>query len=211
MVDIGTDHALLPIHLLRSGRCPRVTGVEKADGPLRAAEQAVAQAGLADVCPVRAGDGFSPVAPGEADTAVIAGMGGQTMAGVLDGAPAGVLDGMDRLVLQPMNRAAAMRKWLYGHGWHVAEEGLVQEAGRLYEVVVAEHGFAAMPEAVLLEVGPLLWVGRHPLLRRHLEGLIAKYSKVLEGLAHSRSIEAQAMRVRVGVKLERLKGMIECL
>lgn len=211
VVDIGTDHALLPIHLLQSGISPRVIGVENADGPLHAARQAVAAAGLGDVCDVRAGDGFGPIAPGEADTAVIAGVGGQTIAGVLENAPAGVLERINRLILQPMNRAASLRAWLYGHGWHVVGEELVDESGRLYEVVVAERGAAEMPEAVLLEAGPVLWAQKHPLLRRHLAGLADKYTKILEGLERGRTIEAQAMRVRVGVKLARLKEMIECL
>lgn len=211
VADIGTDHALLPIHLLQSGTSPRVIAVEKAAGPLRAARQAVAEAGLEAVCDVRAGDGFGPIAPGEVDTAVIAGMGGQTIAGVLDAAPAGVLNGVSRLILQPMNRAAAVRAWLYGHGWHVVDEGLVEESGRLYELIVAERGAADMPDEVLLEVGPVLWEKKHPLLRRHLAGLAENYAKMLEGIKRSRTIEAQAARVRISVKLERLKEMIECL
>lgn len=211
VADIGTDHALLPIHLLRKGLSPRVIAVEKAAGPLRAAQRAVARAGLGSICDLRAGDGLKPLKPGEADVAVMAGMGGQTITAVLDAAPTGVLETINRLILQPMNRASALRRWLYEHGWQLVDEELVEESGRLYEILVAERGAARLPEEALLDVGPLLWSKKHPLLRRHLAGLIDNYTKIWEGLKRGRSIEAQAERTRVGVKLERLKEMITCL
>lgn len=211
VADIGTDHALLPIHLLQSGISPRAVAVEKAAGPLQAARRAVARAGLETVCAVRAGNGFGPLEPGEVDTAVIAGMGGQTITAVLDAAPAGVLEAVSRLILQPMNRASTLRAWLYDHGWHLADEELVDEAGRLYEILVAEPGVDRMPEEPLLEVGPVLWARKHPLLRRHLAELIDNHTKILEGLKCGRTAEAQAACVRTNVKLERLKEMIACL
>ncbi|MDQ7790685.1 MAG: class I SAM-dependent methyltransferase [Clostridia bacterium] len=210
LADIGTDHALLPMYLVEEGTCPQVVAVEKAAGPLQAARKAVRDAGLDRYIDVREGDGLEPLSPGEVDTVVIAGMGGQTIAAVLDQAPAAVIKGVKRLVLQPMNRASALREWLYGHGWRLIDEELVAESGRLYEIIAAEPGEASSPDDVVLELGPLLWKNRHPLLCDHLAGLIEKYTKILEGMDRALASDADK-KAEIGARVQRLKEMMKCL
>lgn len=182
--DIGTDHALLPIHLVREGICPRAVAVEKAPGPLAAARQAVAASGLAERIAVRAGDGLAPLAPGEAEVLVLAGMGGQTMAGILAGRPE-VTGAAERLILQPLDSPAAIRRWLADHGWIPVDEQLVADAGRVYQVFAAERGAARPLGPLELEVGPLLLERGHPLLREYLAGLAQKYARILAEMARS--------------------------
>ncbi|MBU4533231.1 MAG: class I SAM-dependent methyltransferase [Firmicutes bacterium] len=212
LADIGTDHALLPLYLVQKGICPQVIGVEKAPGPLQAALRAVSKSGLERYIDVREGDGLEPIAPGEVNAVVIAGMGGQTIANVLERAPQGVLIGVRSLVLQPMNRGAALREWLYGHGWPPVGEELVDESGRLYEIIAAKPGQreAVTPDEILLEVGPLLWENRHPLLANHLAELIQKYERMYEGIVRASACDP-CKRAEIEARLHSLKEMMKCL
>jgi len=138
--------------------------------------------------------------PGEVDTICIAGMGGQLIREILAAEPA-VLAGTQRLVLQPMNAAENLRRWLYTAGWHIADEALAADDGRLYEIIVAVPGRVAMPEEVLLSIGPVLWEKKPPLLREHIEALLGREKRVADGMGKSeraRQSEAyQAARQRV--------------
>lgn len=134
VADIGTDHALLPVWLLQSGRCPSAVASDIGEGPAAAARRTVAGAGLETTISVRVGDGLSPVLPDEVDDVVIAGMGGETIAEILAAAP-WVADARYRLVLQPMSKPERLRTFLAENGFSIQEEDVAAEGERLYTVM----------------------------------------------------------------------------
>lgn len=135
VADIGTDHALLPVWLVQRGQCPAAIASDIGEGPADSARRTVNEAGLAAAIPVRVGDGLSPIAPDEVDDIVIAGMGGETIAAILEAAP-WVCDARYRLVLQPMSKPERLRQFLYSAGFAIEEETVVAEGERLYNVMV---------------------------------------------------------------------------
>ncbi|HSW10681.1 MAG TPA: class I SAM-dependent methyltransferase, partial [Bacillota bacterium] len=186
--DVGTDHGHLAAYLLDTGRCSRVIAIENAPGPAERARRHLARryGGRAEL---RQGHGLDPVAPGEADVAVIAGLGGDTTAEIL----AGARDKASRFILQPMTRAARLRAWLVDEHFLVVDEDLIDEGRRLYNLLVAVPGgpgdgvacyppiepFQLTPAGslsrdLLLEIGPLLLAGGHPLLPRRLRELAGR-------------------------------------
>ena len=142
VADIGTDHAYLPVYLVQSGACPRAVAADLREGPLAAAREHVAAAGLSDVIDTRLGDGLSPLAPGEADDIVIAGMGGDTVADIL-AACDWVKDARYNLVLQPMTHPERLRAWLLQNGFVITAETPVWEGRRFYHVCAAQYADAA--------------------------------------------------------------------
>lgn len=191
VVDVGTDHARLPVYLVRSGICPRALATEINRQPWQRALQAVAAAGLSDKISVRLGDGLAPLRPGEADVAVLAGMGGGTICRVLRAAPPGVLAGLQRLVLQPMADAGALRLFLARAGYALAGEELVLEGGQLYPVLAAVPGEEPCTDRHLLELGPRLYEKRHPLLADWLVRELAGLDRTLAGLRRARQRGAE--------------------
>lgn len=168
--DIGSDHAGLPIALIRSGRARRCVVVELNPGPLAHARRNVAAAGLNDVIEVRAGDGFAPLTPGEVGSASLTGMGARTILGVLERAGERL---PPALVLQPNDSPLPLRQWARGHGYHLKAEVLAPGFWTYPVLRVEAHGgpdpaYADLPLDAALRYGPLLLHGRDPLLRRQV-------------------------------------------
>lgn len=182
--DIGTDHGYLAVALVESGKAVHVMASDLNRGPCEAAKRTVAEAGLGKSIDVRQGDGLAPLAPGEADTICIAGMGGVLMTQILE-AGADVLAKTRRLVLQPMNGAGKLRRWLYQKDWHIDGEKLAVADGRLYEILTAVPGKAPMPEPILLEIGPVLWHEKPALLQQHIEALLFSARREAAGMEKS--------------------------
>jgi tRNA (adenine22-N1)-methyltransferase len=140
----------------------------------------------------------------------MAGMGGGTIREILSRSPE-VLGRLGRLVCQPMNGAAGLRQWLLSHGWKLVAEDLVIDAGRLYEIIAAEPGEMPQVEPILLEIGPLLWQQKHPLLREQLQRMIKRL--MLRSSAMEQSSDP-AVREKLQLcrkKLCELEEKMQCL
>ena len=178
LADIGSDHAYLPVWLILQGKADFVIAGEIQQGPLEAARRTITEMALEDCIEARLGDGLAVVRQGEVDAVVIAGMGGASIRGILERSPL-VVGKLSRIVCQPMTGAAGLRRWLLEHGWLIDAEELVMEEGRLYEVVAAKPGIAAVPEDLLL------WQNRHPLLTEQIERLLQQYQSRVNAMQHS--------------------------
>ena len=139
LADIGTDHALIPAALLRRQRIESAIASDIRRGPLESAARTVRQFGLEDRLSLRLGAGLSTVRPEEADTIVIAGMGGETIAQILEDAP-WALAGAHLLLLHAMTAQAERREYLAAHGGVILAETLCREGARLYTVMTVRGG-----------------------------------------------------------------------
>lgn len=168
--DIGSDHARLPVRLVREGRVQRCLAVELNPGPLAQARRNVARAGLADRIEVRGGDGFGPILPGEVGSASVCGMGAYTIRGILERAGESL---PPALVLQPNDSALHLRLWAREAAYHVRAERLI--AGywpypvlRLERASGADPAYQGMPPDAALKYGPLLLRAGGEVLRRQV-------------------------------------------
>lgn len=204
LADIGTDHAYLPIYLVHNNIIENAVAGDVRNGPLEAARRAVSANGLLNKISLRLGDGLAVITPGEVDTVVIAGMGGGTITDILT-ASHEVVSRLRCLILQPMIGAALVRKWLVNNGWKITAEQLVEDDGRLYEIITASPGQAKEMEPILYEIGPLLWLVRHPLLDRHLAQLISQAGRVISEMNVSEQARQSPKYDEYKSKLEQLE------
>lgn len=137
--DIGTDHGMVPIELVRRGLFERAVASDLREGPLSAASVHVRQAGLAERISLRIGDGLSVLAPGEADVILISGMGGALMKRMLTEGEAAAKVAA-RLVLSPQSEIPVFRSFLQKNGFRIADEAIVFEDGKFYFLMTAEPG-----------------------------------------------------------------------
>ncbi|MBQ8684195.1 MAG: SAM-dependent methyltransferase [Clostridia bacterium] len=138
LADIGTDHAYLPVYLVEQEICPCAIASDIGAGPLEAARRTVEAAGLSGEISCRLGNGLATVSADEVEDIAIAGMGGETIAAILEAAP-WVKDARLRLVLQPMTHAEDLRRWLLRSGFSVLEEHLIRDKRHQYPVMAAEY------------------------------------------------------------------------
>ncbi|WP_425061268.1 tRNA (adenine(22)-N(1))-methyltransferase [Sporomusa carbonis] len=210
LADIGTDHAYLPIYLVEQRIiCCAIAG-DVHHGPYLSAKNAVAAVNLEQKISVRLGDGLAVLAPGEADVAVIAGIGGANIIDIMSSSPA-VMATLKRIILQPMIAAALVRNWLQANRWQIIDEQLVQEEGRLYQIIAAEPGDSLPIDPVLCEIGPLLWQTRHPLLKQHIYELMSHLKGVLSAMEGSAAAINSAKYNEFVRKLRELEDKYACL
>lgn len=206
VADIGTDHGYLAMALYQRDKTRTVIAADKNVGPCQAARHTLAEAGLADIIQVRQGDGLKALAAGEADTVCIAGMGGKLISEILSAEP-NVLSQLRYLVLQPQNAYSLLRKWLYEHDWHIADEALAKVDGRVYQIVKAQAGRAAMPSELALKLGPVLLASRPALFAQHVENNLASCRRILHGLRQSEAPD-EARIMEIEAEIAELEGLL---
>lgn len=175
VIDVGTDHAMLPVWLAQTGRAVRVLAADIRPGPLRSAAALVEKTGTGDRVRLLLTDGLEGLGPADGDTVVIAGMGGETMIHILSRAPwtrEGVL-----LILEPQSKKADLRLWLIKNGYCIQSERLVEDAGRIYPVLAAAGGAAPAYSPAELHLGRLEQIETDPLFAKYLDTLIAQCAK----------------------------------
>ncbi len=194
VVDIGCDHAFVSIYLMKSGMCHNVIAMDVKKGPIHIAEDNVKAYGLQDKISVRLSDGFQSLEQGEADCAIIAGMGGNLMIDILK---AGKIhtDGGIKLVLQPQSDIERVRAYLVEIGYHIQGEDMLVEDGKFYTIIRAipkEDYFAREHKEIKcvdkcnaheLSFGPCLLKNRHPVLYQFLEKQLDKNVSIIHGLS----------------------------
>ena len=194
IADIGTDHGYLPVYACKQKWIPRAIAADIVPGPLQAAIAHVQGAGLAAMIECRLGDGLTCIRPGEVDGAVICGMGGPLMVRILQQSPV-VWKSMQFLILQPQSHTGVLRHFLYTQNWHVEEETILMDDGRLYELMRAVPGKAEPLPEWMYEVGPINWQRKNPLLLRKIQLLVEQKTRICQGIKKSRGDKSQQIQM----------------
>lgn len=138
IADIGTDHGYVPIYLVENRICPMAYAMDINEGPIQRARDHIEGAGLLGKIKVIQSNGMEKLKPGQADTVVIAGMGGELIIDILKASE--VNDTVKELVLSPHRRGDLVRRFLNDHGWRITEENMVLDVGKFYTIIKAVHG-----------------------------------------------------------------------
>lgn len=175
LVDVGTDHGYIPIYLVERKKIPSAIAMDVKAGPLSRAEEHIRQAGLNAYIMCRLSDGLRELSPGEGDSLLLAGMGGNLMVRILTEKPE-VRDSFRELILQPQSAQALVRKTMDEAGWCVDREDMVLEDGKFYPMLrVVPAGRSESAHQTVYEnqaeyaYGKLLLREKHPVLKEYLD------------------------------------------
>lgn len=186
LADIGSDHAYLPVALLRRGAIAMAVAGEVALTPFSAAERTVGENGLEQQISVRLANGLAAIEPEDGITAIsLCGMGGETIRDILDSGKAR-LSGQERLILQPNGGEQPLRQWLMEHDYRILCEELLQENRFYYEIIVAERAGPVTYTAEELYFGPLQLQARTPIFLAKWQRLLRQKQKTLTSFAKAR-------------------------
>ncbi|MBS7227239.1 MAG: tRNA (adenine(22)-N(1))-methyltransferase TrmK, partial [Oscillospiraceae bacterium] len=139
-------------------------------------------------------------APQEADTVIIAGMGGETMIEILKNAP---WTREKLLLLQPMTKAELLRSWLVGNGYVITQERLVRDKDTLYAVLTATGGESEAITPAQAYCGVKL--AHDPLWGEYIDERMAKLARAAEGLQASGLADKEQRVAHLRATIEELQ------
>ena len=169
VIDVGTDHAMVPVWLAQSGRASHIWASDLREGPLESASRLIGETGTEELIELRRTDGLQGFSREDGDTVIIAGMGGETMISILSRAPWISEDVL--LILEPQSKQELLRRWLNENGFAITKERLVMDAGRLYPILTARSGQPQQYSEAEYRTGLWSLIGKDPLLPQYLEQL----------------------------------------
>jgi len=220
VADIGTDHAYLPVALLSEKRISHAIAMDVRKGPLSHAETDVRQAGLSDSIECRLSDGFDALSAGEADTAVIAGMGGILITDILRRGEK-IVRTLDELILEPQSEPDRVRRCLSDLGFLIDCERMVREENKFYPVIHCVNGeklsdeertsdrfFRAAAEEEWL-YGPCLLARRDPVLYDCLKKQEKVYTELEKKLASC--AEKQVLSPGTEARRKEISETLRCI
>ena len=206
--DIGTDHAYIPIYLIINGICKKAIASDVKKGPVLAASTNISQHNLVDRIETRMGNGLDTIGLDEADTIIIAGMGGLLIKEILSSSFEKASKA-SALILQPMNAIEVLRKWLYDNGFEIYDEELAAEGEKIYNVIAARWtGLIEKTEDIYFYLGRKLIDKKDALLPRYIKKSIYTLNKAIKEMERAESIEAIELRERYNMLAQ---GMLDIL
>jgi len=202
LCDVGTDHAYIPIYLIRQGICKRAIATDVRPGPIEKANLNIRQYNMAEYIETRLGDGLQPIKEHEAEIIVIAGMGGQLIRNILS-------EGIEkarsakRLIIQPMGSVEDVRKWLFENGFEISDEGLAMERDKIYNVISAGWtGQQTDYNIIDIYIGRRLIEKKEPLLKSYIKREIAKINTAIDGLKKSNQDNKDVLEENINLRDE---------
>lgn len=182
LVDVGTDHGMVPIFLVKSERIPGAIAADVKPGPLSRAEEHIAEWGMQEYIETRLSDGLKEISAGEGDTLLLAGIGGHLMLKILtEGRD--ILASFRELVLQPQSVLHFVRKGLLSLNWRVVEERMILEDGKFYPVMRLLPGKDSYSREIEFYYGRLLLQEKNPVLEQYLKDRKKVYEQLYARLS----------------------------
>lgn len=138
LIDVGTDHAYLPVWLAQNGSIVSAVACDVRIGPLENAKNNIRQYNVGHIVSTVLSDGLDEISPDDALDIVIAGMGGELIAKIIK-KQQWLCDNRRRLILQPMTRAESLRLFLCKNGFKIIREKACVSGRKAYSVMVCEY------------------------------------------------------------------------
>ena len=208
LADVGTDHGYVPIYLYERNVIPHAIAMDVNKGPLERATLHIAESGMKEAIETRLSDGLAALQPGEADSVVIAGMGGPLIIKILSAYPE-TTESLKELILQPQSEIPEVRIWLYESGYEIVEEHMVFEDGKYYPMFKAVKN----PQAEKLsdleyKFGKLSVLGEKDVLKAYLVREVANKQNILNKLMEENSEKSKGRAEEMKALLAELEEML---
>ena len=169
VADIGTDHAYLPIYLVKCGICNTVYACDINEGPCDRARENLAVCSVSpDSVRVSRRDGICGLSGCGINKFIIFGMGGELIAYILgcEELPIGT-----RFILNPMTKQEELREYLYKNDYTILDDDTVFSDKKYYQIIYAEKTGHAhkLPDRLTLKFGKYNLEKNTEIFREYLE------------------------------------------
>ena len=201
VADIGTDHGYVPLYLYENGKTEKAFACDLNKQPLEKAKQNIKDKCAEHVIETRLGSGLLPIAPKEAQTAVIAGMGGMLVLRILQEGKQTV-DSLQELILSPQHDIDKVRKYVHTIGFAIKQEIMVKEDGKYYHILQCQKGAEQYQTETAYQYGEKLLQAKDALLWEQLEIEQKQYETVQKTLQQSGTEKATQRLIEIKQKLQ---------
>lgn len=181
IADIGTDHAYIPIYLVKKGIAKGAVAADISVGSCKKAQLNINNNHLSNLINVRCGNGLEVIDNSEnIDTIIIAGMGGLMAISVLE-SNREIVNKAEQLVLQPQRDIDKVRKYIHSIGFKIINEYMLIDGDKFYNIIDAEKGTEEYSEIEYL-FGKCLIESKSVILKEYVEIELNKLLKVLKNM-----------------------------
>ena len=181
-LDIGCDHALLSIYLVKEKGLSKAVASDNKSGPLKKAKENVNFYKVSDKVKLVNAEGLDSYTKG-IDTITISGMGGLNINKILDDNKE-YLKNIDTLILSPNNYSLAVKRKLIKFGYHIEDEVLVKEKNIIYEILVFKKGRKYYSHTIVF-LGPILMTKKDNLTKEYYQNILVTKKSLLNALPKS--------------------------
>ena len=133
VVDVGTDHAYLPIYLSQNKIAKKIIATDISQNALDGAQKNIEKANIKDITLICT-DGLNGIET-IYDTLIISGMGASRIIGILDNHNL-----PDNIILSANNDYYKLRKYMNKIGYKIVKEIVVLENEKYYDIISYEKG-----------------------------------------------------------------------
>jgi len=138
IIDVGCDHALLCIYLVKNKKNIKCIASDINKGPLEQAKVNIDKYKVSKDIKIKLGNGIDTIEE-SIDTIIISGMGGGTIVDILNNGK-NKLSSIKKIILSPNNDFYLVRKCISNLGYKIVQEEIVYEKGKYYPIIVLEKG-----------------------------------------------------------------------
>lgn len=181
VADIGTDHGFVPVYLAQTGRAAGAIAMDVRKGPLMRAEEHIKEYERRPFCPIEArlSDGLKELRPGEADTVIIAGMGGELEIRILEQGRH-MWDSVKHWILSPQSDLCKVRQYLEANGFAIENESMVKDEGKYYTILSVTRGTMEYKRQIWYLYGKCLIERKDHTLKEFLEKERLRVQAIME-------------------------------
>lgn len=191
--DIGTDHGYIPAYLAIKSICKKIYACDIKDGPLNSAVKTAREYGVEEKIKFILTDGLRGLEKYDFNTVIIAGMGGETICGILDGAK-WLKNREHTLILQPQSKMEELSQWLCDNGYYIKSANIVEENKKIYPIIsvtVGNYDFKSLPEVYIYKA---LSNCKNPYSESYINEIIEKKRAALSGLESSKDAKPEKIK-----------------
>lgn len=184
LIDVGTDHAYIPIECLMEGICHNAMATDISMPSLRKASENIRRHNLSDRIETILSDGLKNVEITQSTAIVIAGLGSLSMIRIIENSKDKIKEDTV-LVLQPASRSESLKKYLFENSFDITAESFFIYKKRPYQIIRCNIGYNRIymdsDEDPRLFVPSLYDNKEKSALKAHIMSVLKKQKKALSG------------------------------
>ncbi len=206
--DIGTDHGYVTEMLLRDNICDMVIATDLNEGPLNRAIEHLTGANLNTKCSFRLGSGLTVLKEGEADAIIIAGMGGELIADIIEKSKNVALSA-SQLILQPMTTGDKLRQYLSENNFKIIDENIIKELHHYYFIIKAIPGEDRVEDEIFYEISKIVLEKKDPLMFEYINKQIDINKNIIRSIEKNSDSDYNGKIETLRKKNEKIRELME--